>query len=118
MSGFREMLGQGSGIVTFRGQRSRCVNHVVAPVSPAAPVGCCLVAGWGSDTGGPELAPLVAPSSRSREEPPSGGRLSDTSRLGMEKEAESEDSRCSSQPSSWSRSWSRPARQRHPNLSP
>lgn len=81
----------------------------MAPVSPAAPGGCCLVAGWGSDAGGPELA-VVEPSSRSRE-PPSGGRLSDTSRLGMEKEAESEDSRCSSQPSSCSRSWSgsRPA---------
>lgn len=46
---------------------------------------------------------MVAPSSRSREEPPGGGRLSDISRLGREKEAESEDSRCSSQPSSWSR---------------
>lgn len=87
---------------------------IVAPASPAAPGDCCLVAGWGSDPGGPELAAVVEPSSRSREEPPSGGRLSDTSRLGIEKEAESEDSRCSSQPSSCSRSWSRPAPHKQP----
>lgn len=102
----------------LKDQRSGRADHVVAPVSPAAPGGCCLVAGWGSDPGGPELAPVAEPSSRSREEPPSGGRLSDTSRLGMEKEAESEDSRCSSQPSSCSRSWSRPATHRYPNLKP
>lgn len=78
-------------------------------VSPAAPSGSCWMGGGGSAPRASE--PLAGPglSSTSREEPTAAPRWSDASRLGREKEAESEDSPRSSQPSSRSWSRSRPA---------